>query len=552
MGVILLASLVEAAEPQQPFPDPRPLTRVEAASLLVGPAANPELLNARIREILERPAGVGSDAARRRALEMLLARPVLRGEQVWPADDGTPVHYTLAEGSTNRVSPFDGDRDGLPEQVQAVGRGLSEARALLVDRIGLPPPQALEVFLVDLGGRFDGYLIPADRRGRGPTAVLDAAGGGRRDGDSRRAAIRHYARAVALSAGLGLDGGWSDALAHWSVLAIDGRPDDRAAALIALRLRRLEAGLLTTDPALAAGNAIWLAFLYEAYGPGAVRATVDELSRGGRSTAMVDRALRRSTVDDLAAAFREFHLWAILTGGRADAHHFPFAAQLPPPRFASTSAGLPALSVQADAPLSGLGAAQVLIRPEASDGGLRIRFEGEFAARWEADLLVVGRDGSLRRLPLELEEGQGEIAIPLSAVSEVVLLTRNLGSDDGHARHYTYAAHGERGYPFEIGLLDAVSDRLGGGVAVTWETLSEQELIGFNVLRSRETGGRVVTVNSVWIPALGNETDATSYFFLDPSAEPGIAYRYRIEGITRHGMTSSSDAISVRPPLDPR
>jgi hypothetical protein len=137
-------------------------------------------------------------------------------------------------------------------------------------------------------------------------------------------------------------------------------------------------------------------------------------------------------------------------------------------------------------------------------------------------------------------------------VREVLLLVRNLGSDDTEARHYTYAAHRERGYPFEMASLDAVVDRVGRGVAVTWETLSEQELIGFNVLRVREAGGQEVTVTPVWIPALGSQTDPTGYFYLDSTAEPGVPYLYRIQGVTEQGMTSASHPVTVRHALPPR
>jgi hypothetical protein len=137
-------------------------------------------------------------------------------------------------------------------------------------------------------------------------------------------------------------------------------------------------------------------------------------------------------------------------------------------------------------------------------------------------------------------------------VREALLLVRSLDSDDGLARHYTYAAYRERGYPFEIVSVDAVTNGVGPGVVISWETLSEQELIGFNVLRAREAGGQTVTVNNLWVPALGNENDATGYFFLDPTAKAGVAYLYRIQGITSQGMTSTSRPVSVRPSLHAR
>ena len=79
------------------------------------------------------------------------------------------------------------------------------------------------------------------------------------------------------------------------------------------------------------------------------------------------------------------------------------------------------------------------------------------------------------------------------------------------------------------------------------ETATEQDLVGFNVLRVRESGGDEVAINPVWIPALGNHTQQTAYHYLDATAQPGVAYVYRVQGITRRGLTRESDAIIVRP-----
>ncbi len=83
------------------------------------------------------------------------------------------------------------------------------------------------------------------------------------------------------------------------------------------------------------------------------------------------------------------------------------------------------------------------------------------------------------------------------------------------------------------------------GVLVEWETASEQRLVGFNLLRTRKAGGPVVVVNPIWIPALGDRAHATSYRFVDPDADPGAAYLYRIQGITTDGLTATSEAVAV-------
>jgi hypothetical protein len=355
---------------------------------------------------------------------------------------------------------------------------------------------------------------------------------------------------VADAAGPQMPREWGEALATWTTLDLDGEPDGVTAALLSTRLERLDEGLLSRDLELAAGNAIWFVFLAEAYGLSAVSVTAQELARGGSAAAALDRGLRRVSDDGLAAAFREFHLWSILVGPRADRFHFSFAGRLAGPRFASSADGLPALSVQSDPAIAPWGAAQIRVLPDAGDGGLGIRFEGEVSASWEVDLLLIDDDGSLRRRALELtDEGRGERTVPLDGVAEALLLVRSLGSEDGAAHRYTYAVHRERGYPFEITSLEA--RQRADGVDVCWDTGSERELIGFNVLRFREGGGPAVVVNPVWVPALGEPGEPTSYQLADRSVEPGVSYVYRVQAITVDGLTSLSEPLEVHPPETP-
>ncbi len=412
----------------------------------------------------------------------------------------------------------------------------------------MPAPQGIDFVLLELATDRTGYQIMPDSESDRVILVLDSSAP---DPDTaRRAAIHQYAHAVALAAGPRMPGEWGEALATWATLFLDGLPDPVTAGLLSTRLERLDQGLLSQDPELAAGNAIWLSFLEEAYGPAAVSVTMQELAQGGAIEAALDRALDRVSGDDLAAAFREFHLWSILVGSRADRFHFSFAERMAEPRFASEASGLPALSVQADPALAAWGATQVRIVPDSDDGGLDLRFDGELTAGWEADLLLIDETGILRRLAIDVSsEGWGQSTVPLDGVAEALLLVRNVGSEDGAAHRYSYAAHRVRGFPFEISTLEArpIGDA-GDGIDITWETTSESRLIGFNVLRIREDGGSEVVANPVWIPALGDRARPTSYHFLDRDVDPGASYIYRIQGITSDGLTSTSDPVVARRP----
>jgi hypothetical protein len=350
---------------------------------------------------------------------------------------------------------------------------------------------------------------------------------------------------VALLAGL--DPSWGEAFAAWTALTLDGASDDRLLGAIARRLRTSGTGLVVEDLDLASGNAAWFAFLQEAYGPTAVKLAVEELGRGGSDQAALDRASRRVTGDPLDQALREYQAWSLLVGPRDDGRHFSFASKLPAPEFTSTVDSLPALSVQSDPEVGGLGSAMSLIRTGERAGGITVRFEGDLTTRWAADALLVRTDGGMHRVPIALDaDDAGEITVPLQDVREVLLLVRNLDPEGRPARRYSWGAQFEPGYPVELGGLKAEPARE-GGVLVSWETGRERDLLGFNVLRSRGENGGSSRVNPVWIPAVGDASSPAAYSFFDASAEAGVAYRYRIEAVTPEGLTSRSDAVALSP-----
>ena len=83
---------------------------------------------------------------------------------------------------------------------------------------------------------------------------------------------------------------------------------------------------------------------------------------------------------------------------------------------------------------------------------------------------------------------------------------------------------------------------------VSWETSGEREIVGYDVLRERADGGQTVQVNPVWIPALGDHEQTTSYHYLDTTAEPGIPYRYRLRGVTVNGLPTHTPPVSIQRP----
>lgn len=545
---LTVAALVPAsrAAPAEPFPELRPANRAQAVGVLGGGGAS---LPVPCLTALVQAGGVEAPAPARIAAELLRGPDTLTDERRWTAADGTLVRYTLSPRTFDRTNAQDLDGDGTADLLAAAAGGVAEARALLVDGLGLGAPGPVEVLLARIGYGVRGYAVEPRAPGVRSRLVLEATGTTSPE-EVRRAAIHQFAHVVGFEPGgdgHGLPPSWAESLALWAEMRLTGGPDGPTAGLLTGRLSRLAEGLITSDLELAAGNSLWLAFLEEAYGIHAVRLTVEELSAGGDERAALDRALRRAAGKSLAAALRSFQLWGLLVGERSDGRHFSFAERLLPPSFGASADGLPALSFRADVPVAPLGAGYVLLDPGTTEGGVRLGFEGDFAGVWEVDLVLLRRDGSIHRLPLELTDGRGETTIPLDGVVEVVMLVRNLEAETGQARGFMWTADPVRGFPFELLSVDARWSVSGTpGVTVSWETGSELGLLGFNVLRVDPDSGDAAKINPVWIPAIGGPAQATSYQFLDRGADPRRGWAYRIEGITLDGLSSRSDPVDLR------
>jgi hypothetical protein len=488
---------------------------------------------------LERQKGT---ALQRRALLALTNDPALFGERMVLDAEGITVRFTTDRNSPDRVEPADDNANGRPDAVDDALAGIARARQLLIGQLELASPGGIDIVLSRLGSGVDGVSIPGSVRPARSHMWLDPSP----RGGILRAAEHQYAHNVAATAGL--NPFWSEAFATWTVIALEGTPDDRTLSSIAGRLASDGAGLVTQDLEFASGNAAWFTFLNDAYGPTMVKLAVEELGRGGSDQAALDRATRRATGDPLDAALRNFHVWSILVGPRDDHRHFTFAGRLPAQTVAATAEAFPVLSVQTEPEIGPMGQAAILLRPDEVAGGMTIRFEGDLAARWAADVLIVHSGGELRRVGMTLDgEDSGEISIPLQDVREMLLLVRNLDSEGHPARRYTWGAQVDARFPVEFGSVRAEAARDGNGALVSWETATERGLLGFNVLRSTSDRTDPTRVNPVWIPAVGETSGPAAYSFFDAGTESGVPYRYRIEAVTLEGLASRSDAAVLTP-----
>ncbi|NIM60094.1 MAG: hypothetical protein GTN89_08955 [Acidobacteria bacterium] len=518
------------------FPDSKPSSGREASrSLTDSGQALHGCLTTELRQAEVGAADVRPMSSNRRGAARWLNRH--------PASAPTGATQVIS-GVELRISrPVSIRLDALPAddrdaRLQAIASGVAEPRRTLSD-YGFPTID-VDVLVADLGPTASGYTTRVRNRPV-PTIVVSIE---TPRADLYRATAHQYAHAVVQSLSEDFSPTWGEAFAVWTTMR--ALRLERAGEYAALdeRLQDMHKSLTSNDSTHAVGNAAWLTFLESRWGVAAVRTTVEELARGGDTAAALERGVRRVSPSRLRQAYADFQLWSLFTGERDDSRHLRGASRLATPRFTSTASGLPALSIRRDPGIEPWGGSRILLFEGGGEtGGLQIGFEGDFSARWESDLVLTSQAGAIHRVPLTLRDGRVETTVPLDGLAEAVLLVRRIDADDPTPRGYSYSAHREKGYPFELAETSVESiDEL--GLLVQWETTHEHRLIGFNVLRTRASGGPRVQVNPVWIPALGAAGRGVGYRFLDTEAEPGVRYEYTIQAVTELGLTSHSGGLS--------
>jgi len=72
---------------------------------------------------------------------------------------------------------------------------------------------------------------------------------------------------------------------------------------------------------------------------------------------------------------------------------------------------------------------------------------------------------------------------------------------------------------------------LPSSIEISWETESEFDTVGFNVLRSDSATGPFTRINEITIPGSADPVAGGSYQYADPDVEPGSTYYYRLEDV---------------------
>lgn len=83
-------------------------------------------------------------------------------------------------------------------------------------------------------------------------------------------------------------------------------------------------------------------------------------------------------------------------------------------------------------------------------------------------------------------------------------------------------------------------------VTITWNTESEIETAGYNVLRRSGANTELVKLNENLIPSQADPLAGGSYEFVDDSAAAGERYEYILEDVELDGTTTRHEPIVAR------
>lgn len=97
----------------------------------------------------------------------------------------------------------------------------------------------------------------------------------------------------------------------------------------------------------------------------------------------------------------------------------------------------------------------------------------------------------------------------------------------------------------ELVSLQAIKSK--SKVTVLWETASETDNAGFNILRSDHKDGDYVKINSALIPAQGSPIQGASYEFVDTSVENRRVYYYKLEDVDFDGTVTTNGPAKATP-----
>lgn len=80
-------------------------------------------------------------------------------------------------------------------------------------------------------------------------------------------------------------------------------------------------------------------------------------------------------------------------------------------------------------------------------------------------------------------------------------------------------------------------------ITIRWETETEYETVGFNVLRSESETGNFAPINARLIPASQDPSTGGTYSYIDHDVLPEVTYYYQLEDIELDGTSSTHELL---------
>jgi hypothetical protein len=84
-------------------------------------------------------------------------------------------------------------------------------------------------------------------------------------------------------------------------------------------------------------------------------------------------------------------------------------------------------------------------------------------------------------------------------------------------------------------------------VILTWQTASEIDNTGFNLLRAEAEDGEYVQINAAIIPAHGSATEGAAYKYIDAGLQNRQTYYYQLEDVDVNGVKTRHGPVSATP-----